>query len=259
MLGQIQAPSLSYVSTSATSGVLTINDGSATFATINLQGVYKASDFSLSNAANGSEVLNTTAVAPVVNYTDTVTSTSGTATPDLYSGPVNFLSYQYIWPSTDGVAMSTSADSVFLKGGDGADAILAHGGNNVIDGGGGSNFIFGATGADGGSDTFFVDGRGGTVTWSSIVNFHHGDNLTIFGFTQGTSTLPGLNTDGASGYTGATIHSELNGAGTGVNGSVTFVGVSNADAQDVSAGGKFLYSYGNLGGTTPYLNVSYVG
>ena len=52
------------------------------------------------------------------------------------------------------------------------------------------NFWIGGNGADGGADTFFVDGCGGVVTWSTIVNFHHGDMATIFGFPAGTSTLP---------------------------------------------------------------------
>ena len=154
--------------------------------------------------------------------------------------------------------MGAQVDNMFLHGGSGDDALSALGGTNVLDGGGGSNFLVGGTGADGGTDTFFVDGRGGAVTWSSIVNFHQGDSATIFGFTQGTSTLPLTANDGAAGYTGATIHSELAGAGTGVNASITFAGISAADAQDVSQGGKFTYSYGVTGGAN-YVNIAYTG
>jgi Ca2+-binding RTX toxin-like protein len=149
--------------------------------------------------------------------------------------------------------MRANTPNVFLKGGSGDDALQVTGGNNVIDGGGGSNFLVGGTGADGGTDTFFIDGRGGAVTWSSVVNFHRGDAVTIFGFTAGTSTLPFTASDGAAGYTGATLHSELSGAGTGVNGSVTFAGISLADAQT-----KFTISTGNVGGAD-YLQIAYTG
>ena len=260
-LGQLSAPTLSYAATSATSGVLTVTDGPDS-AGIKLSGAYKASDFTLQQVpqADGSvaTVLGTTATAPVVKYTDVVTNTSGTAAPDLYSGPVSYLQYQYIWASPDAVALSTTQDNVFLKGNAGADALVVHGGSNVLDGGGGSNFLVGGTGADGGSDVFFVDGRSQVETWSSIVNFHHGDSVTVFGFTGGISTLPLIASDGAAGFTGATIHSELGGLGTGVNGSVTFAGVSFADAQDVSNGGKFTYSFSTVGGI-PYMNIAYTG
>ena len=86
-----------------------------------------------------------------------------------------------------------------------------------------------------------------------MVNFHHGDAVTIFGFVAGVSTDPWTAVDGAAGYQGATIHSELAGAGTGVNASVTFAGVSLADAQ-----AKFSLTTGTVGGT-PYLNVAYTG
>ena len=192
-------------------------------------------------------------------YTDLVTGTSGTATGDPYTGPVAGLTQQYIWASPDGVALSATVGNVFLHGGSGDDALAVSSGSNVLDGGGGSNFLTGATGADGGSDTFFVDGpgfidnRGGGTTWSTVVNFHHGDAVTVFGFQDGISTRPWSALDGAVGYQGATIHSELGGAGTGVNDSITFAGVSLADAQ-----AKFTTSTGTVGGAS-YLQVAYTG
>jgi len=59
--------------------------------------------------------------------------------------------------------------------------------------------------------------------------------------------------DGAAGYQGATIHSELGGAGTGVNGSVTLAGLSLADVQN-----KLTMTTGNTGGAD-YLLISYTG
>ncbi len=193
-------------------------------------------------------------VAPVpftsISYTDTVTNRSGSTAGDAYNGPVQGLTRQYIWNSANGVALAASIPNVFIHGGTGDDAISVLGGTNVIDGGAGSNFLVGGTGA--GTDTFFVDGRGGAITWSTVVNFHHGDAVTIFGFTA-ASTLPWSANDGAAGYQGATIHSELGGAGTGVNASITFAGISLPQTQSA-----FTISQGTVGGT-PYLYVAYTG
>ncbi len=168
---------------------------------------------------------------PVLSYTDTATGMRGTAVSDIYSGPVAGLQRQYIWPSTDGVAIRCTAPDVFLHGGAGADALTVSAGSNVLDGAGGSNFLVGGAGFDGGNDTFFVDARGGAVTWSTIVNFHVGDTATIFGFHAGVSTQPWTGSEGAVGYNGLTLHSETKGAGTGIDVSLTFTGTNPATAD----------------------------
>src|SRR4051812_28107728 len=93
-----------------------------------------------------------------------------------------FLQYAYLWASPDGAAIRGLVPNMFIHGGSGDDAIAVSSGSNVLDGGPGSNFLTGGNGSDGGHDTFFVDGRGGQVTYSTIVNFHPGDEATIFGF-----------------------------------------------------------------------------
>ena len=195
-----------------------------------------------------------------VAYTDTTSHTSGSARADIYTGPVSYLQQQYIWSGTDSVAIAADAAGTFLHGGSGDDALSVTAGSNVLDGGTGSNFLTGATGADGGADTFFVDGRGGGVTWSTINNFHHGDAVTLFGFVAGTSTgldattgQGAFTTDGAQGYQGATLHAELAGAGTGVNASLTLVGLSVADAAS-----KLTVTTGSIGSSS-YLYVAYTG
>ena len=170
-------------------------------------------------------------VDPVLNYTNTATGQSGTALADIYAGPVAGLQRQYIWSGADGAAISYAAPDVFLKGGAGADALAVSRGSNVLGGGGGSNFLVGSTGGDGGHDTFFLDARGGAVTWSTLVNFGAGDTATIFGFQAGLSTRPWTASDGAAGYAGLTIHSETSGAGTGVDASLTFSGIDRATAD----------------------------
>ena len=224
--------------------------GGVPVASVAFTGAYTSlADFTVTQDA-GTGPQSTTVIATSVAATPTRVfvndQTTGVisqeaATP--YSGPVSFLQYQYISFSPDNLVLAARVPNVFLHGGAGDDALQAFAGSNVLDGGGGSNFLIGATGADGGKDTFYVDERGGSVTWSTLVNFHVGDQATIFGFKQGVSTLPIVASDGAAGYTGVTIHSEIGGAGTGVNGSVTFAGVSLSDFNT-----KFNLGYGNVGG-----------
>ena len=230
----------------AQGGTLSLSRGTHVVQTFDFVGAYTASSFSLTGGG-GSDgftqtMIHTTVAdaAGTINFTDTVTGVSGVDTAAPYSDPnVPYLRYAYNWTSANPVAIATTADNVFLHGGAGGDALVAHGGNNVIDGGGGSNYLIGATGADGGKDVFFVDGRGSVETWSTILNFHPGDLAVIFGFRNGVSTQPWTASDGAAGATGATLHSELNGAGTGINGSITFAGVDLATVNS-----RFSFSYG---------------
>ena len=189
---------------------------------------------------------------PSFAVTDTTTGQSQQSAGLAYTGPVTTLQNQFIWAGADGIAVRAATPDVFLHGGTGDDALTATAGTNVLDGGGGSNFLVGGTGADGGTDTFFIDGRSGT-TWSTVVNFHHGDAVTVWGFQAGISTQPWTASEGAEGYKGATIHSELAGAGTGVNASATFAGISLADTQ-----AKFTTTSGIVGGLS-YLNIAYTG
>jgi len=182
--------------------------------------------------------------------TDTVSMASSESQGDFYFGPVALLERQFIWSSPHGVALASSVPNVFMHGGEADDALRAFSGGNVLDGGAGSNFLVGATGADGALDTFFVDGRNG-VTWSTVVNFHHGDDVTIWSFRLGVSTMPWAEADGADHAKGATIHSEFAGVGTGITASATFAEMAVADLL-----AKTTISTGSIGGLS-YLNVNY--
>lgn len=235
--------------------MLTLSNNGTAVASIAFTGVYQQSDFTLTTAPLGnltSTTITTTAAAPAqdIELVDSVLELSAFDASSAYSGPVIGLQRQYIWAGNDSAGIAALSKNVFLKGGAGNDALQAAGGSNVLDGGGGSNFLVSATGADGGKDTFFVDGRTGT-TWGSIVNFHPGDAMTLFGFQAGQSAFSWTASDGAADFMGATIHAELGGAGTGTNASVTFAGVSLADAQS-----KFTISTGATGGAG-YLYVAY--
>jgi Ca2+-binding RTX toxin-like protein len=186
-------------------------------------------------------------------WTDTTSHQAGSADGQSYTGPVNYLQWQYLWADPDSANLSTTLPNVFLRGGPGNDALAATAGSNVLDGGTGSNFLVGASGAGGGTDTFFVDGRGSAMTWSTVTNFHPGDAVTFWGFVPGQSTMSWAASDGAAGYQGATVHAATMGAGTPVNASLTFAGMSLADAQS-----KLALSTGVASGI-PFLYAKYVG
>ena len=187
------------------------------------------------------------------SFTDTATNTAGDDDGAAYTGPVTYLQHEYGWSGHDGRAVSSNIGSAFVHGGDGDDAIAVIGGNNVLDGGGGSNFLVGAHGDDGGSDVFFVDLRNGGTVWDTVVNFHHGDGVTIWGFKDSVSTVSWTENDGVDGYRGATLHSEVNGPGTGVNASVTFAGLTADQAKSLLSSAT-----GNVGGND-YLYMRYDG
>jgi hypothetical protein len=243
-------------------GTWTFFNGATPVASISFAGGHAGSEFTvtpLSTSASGVEQAQITTSVPDqparFAFTDVSNDVAGSEAGVGYTGPVAGLNWQYLWGTGDSVAISANTPNVFLKGGAGDDALSLQTGTNVVDGGTGSNFLVGS--ADPNSrDTFFVDGRGGGVTWSTIVNFHLGDQATIFGFHPTTSTLPITANDGVGGFQGVTTHSELNGAGTGVNDSMTFTGINQATLE-----AHFTFTTGTLAAGTPgaidYLLIQY--
>ncbi len=181
-------------------------------------------------------------------FTNTSNGVSGPLALTAAWGGPSYLQWQYIWSGNDGVALSTETSNVFLCGGPGQDAIQAGGGRNVLDGGAGSNFLTGGTG----DTTFFTDARGGAPVWNTIRNFHPGDAVTLWGFIPGIS---GYQWDdelaGAAGSKGATLRANIVGGagrmGDGIDASITFAGLSVAEAKTlaISVGaqpaGTYLY------------------
>jgi serralysin len=139
------------------------------------------------------------------------TSTGGVNTiflPDTYSGPVGWLRYQVLGSNASDIAVGTLQNDFFnLLGGD--DACSAGAGDDVLDGGTGSNFLTGGTGRD----DFFLDGRGGTTTWATITDWQPGERLSVWGWRPGVSTAQWVASAGATGFTGVTIHGDLDGNG----------------------------------------------
>ena len=140
-----------------------------------------------------------------------------------YSGPVAGLQRQYLGTSASEIVAGTAGnDFMNLLGGD--DAANGGQGNDVLDGGTGSNFLSGG----GGTDVFFSDGRGGTVTWSTITDWQPGEQLSIWGWHPGVSRVSWSESAGATGYKGVTMFGDLNADGT-IDTSVTWSGLTQAN------------------------------
>jgi len=185
---------------------------------------------------------------PMVAMTDATTGLNSVQYGTVVPGGALGLQGQFLYPGLDSVAILGLSPSMFLHGGPGEDALQVTAGSNVLDGGGGSNFLVGATGADGGTDTFFTDARTGGTGWDTDVNFHSGDSATLWGFTSGVSSWSWIGVAGAGGYTGATLSANVSGDGSVVR-DITFAGLTMAQAQGLQV------TTGSVGGT-PYLSVS---
>ncbi len=163
------------------------------------------------------------------------------ATPEAYTGLVDFLEYQLLGDVNANVVTGSSSNDFFNLL-DGDDAANGGAGRDVLDGGTGSNFLTG--GAD--ADTFFLDGRGGTTTWSTITDFD-GDSVNIWGWEEGVSQLiQSVDSAGAEGFKGATFHFDLNNDGN-IDTSITFSGLTTAQvpgssAQEVAGNGYLLFA-----------------
>lgn len=167
---------------------------------------------------------------------------NGNVKASIYAGPVDFLQFELLGSSIGDIATgSISNDFINLLGGD--DAANGDTGQDVLDGGVGSNFLSGGSGPD----TFFLDGRNGTSTWSTITDFSAEDNVNIWGWQKDASKLIlSLDNQGAEGFKGATFHYDLNGNGT-IDTSITFSNLALASipiptAEEVAGNGYLLFA-----------------
>jgi hypothetical protein len=181
--------------------------------------------------------------------TDMTTGVEDWQNGQVYSGPVANLKSEFVAISTDNLNITATGPNNFIRTGSGNDAInvspdaaggryAAGGGYNVLDGGTGSNFLVGGVLSNQTIDTFFVDDREPTSPiWSTVVNFHSGDAATIWGITPSDFALSWVDGQGATGYTGLTLHATAAGLPTA---SLTLAGFTSADLAD----GTLTVSYG---------------
>ncbi len=194
-------------------------------------------------SADTSHVAQHFAASPSTSYLTASGGHNTLAHGEVYQGPVTTLQSQFIYDAGGSVVIVSKTPNSFVKSFSGFAAIALSDGSNVVDAGPGSNFLVGGTGAD----TFFLDGTHGDVVWDTIVGFHGGDHATLFGFHAGVSTFTWADNDGAAGYTGRTLHADLNGTGQ-VVASLTFTGTTAADTA------RFVVGTGTVGGTD-YLSI----
>lgn len=153
-----------------------------------------------------------------------------------YTGPVAGLASDIIIATADNINVKAEVPNVFIHTGSGEDAIdvSAVNGNNVLDGSTGSNFLVGGTG----NDTFFVDDRAAPAAiWSTVVNFHAGDNATVWGVSPSDFCLTWMDGQGAVGSTGLTLTAAAPGKPTAM---LTLAGMTSADLTN----GKLATSFG---------------
>jgi hypothetical protein len=189
--------------------------------------------------ATPSSLIVTPIQAAVIAF-DTTTNQMASVVAQEYTGPVAGLQSELIDITSDSLNMTANTANWFLHSGSGEDALAANSGTNVLDGGTGSNFLVGGSG----TDTFFADARGATgAIWDTIVNFHAGDAVTIWGVTPNDFALTFSDNQGAAGYTGLTLAANAQGL---PNVSVTFAGFTTADLNS----GKIAETFGNVGGSS---------
>ena len=173
---------------------------------------------------------------------------------DSYNGPVKGIGQQLISMTPDNLNITATAPNVFIRTGSGDDAIDVSkvGGNNILDGAGGSSFLTGGTG----NDTFFLDDRSlASDAYSTVVNFHGGDNITVFGVDATNFHLATQDNQGAPGDKGLAFTFASAGK---PNATVVIAGFTSADL----ANGRLTTSYGSnpatpgvAGSGGPYFNI----
>ncbi|HYZ20835.1 MAG TPA: NF038122 family metalloprotease [Rhodopila sp.] len=172
------------------------------------------------------------------------------AAGEAYAGPVAGLTTEIIISTADNVNVNAEIPNVFIHTGSGMDGISVTSGNNVIDGSTNSNFMVGGSG----HDTFFMDDRAPTQPiFSTIKNFHSGDDATVWGVTQQDFTMTVLDDQGAVGAKGVDLIFSAPGH---IDVSFVLTGYTSADLHN----GRLALTYGrtedlpNLPGSL-YLNV----
>lgn len=184
-------------------------------------------------------------------FVDETTGVSGQVQGSVYTGPVVGLEAQYIYQGSDKMVFSAPPGS-FIVGGPSGDAIAVTGGGSVIDGGGGSNWLVGGTDLSD-PDTFFLgplEDEPDQTTWSTITNFHLGDDLTMWGYNPHDWIYNWVPDMGAQGATGLTLwaRNEENGSSM----LATFNGLTAANQSSLAIG------FGTSSGGTPYLLVTHI-
>jgi Ca2+-binding RTX toxin-like protein len=160
---------------------------------------------------------------PSFQFTMTDTGFASQVEAMRYSGSVSYLNYEFAG-TVDGEAVLGTTANDFMHLGASDDAADGGDGDDVVDGGTGSNFLSGGAGMD----VFFLDGRSGETTWSTITDWQAGEQLVLWGWSPGVSQATWLADDGTAGYRGVTMHADLDSNGV-IDTSVTWTGMAQSD------------------------------
>ncbi|HEX2940018.1 MAG TPA: hypothetical protein VHO91_03160 [Rhodopila sp.] len=225
-LGHIEFVGLHATSATLSGGILQLYDGTTQVDAVRFdnanqavqlqqtsQGVYLTAGGASDIPLLGGTAIPLGTQAPAANFS-IQDETSGQAynvagTP--YSGPVPGLTSEFVVNTSDILNVTAKTPNVFIEiapspGGTPPSQcginVAGVNGNNVLDGYANSNFYTGGTGID----QLYEDTR--TLTqnsWSTVVNFHSGDNVTLWGVTASDFRLNWIgDTYGAAGATGLT-------------------------------------------------------
>jgi Ca2+-binding RTX toxin-like protein len=192
-------------------------------------------------------------IATLLTVEDITTGQPVTPTAQTYAGPVSGIQQQFIDITPDNLNITATTPNWFIASGGGNDAIAVSSGTNVLDGGAGSNFLNGGIG----DDTFFVDDRGAAAAiWSTVNNFHSGDAATIWGITPSDFDLSWVDGQGATGYTGLTLHATAAGVPTASLTLAGFTGAALADGELTVSFGTTAATNGLPGSTYMYVHAN---
>ena len=189
------------------------------------------------------------APTPPLAVFDTSTDAAVAATGSAYAGPVAGLENTYANITSASLNIVATTPGWFITTGSGNDAITVTSGTNVVNGGSGSNFLTGGNGAD----TFYVDATAPDQDiWSTVVNFHRGDAVTLWGVSPATATIAWADDQGAPGYSGLTLHAQT---ANGTGASLTLDDYGKADLSD----GRLAIAYGTNAALGPYMYIAGTG
>ena len=198
----------------------------------------------VANAADTSDLVHFPLSSSQTVLTSTATGSSTYAQVETYAGAVDNVQSQFIYDGAAPLAIVAQQPGMLIRSQADATAVQLLGGNNVLDMSRGSSFLVSGPGRD----VFLFHADQPHETWNTVVNFHAGDSVTLWGFKAGTSTDWWVPSAGAANYTGATLRADINADGR-IDSSVTFAGKTLADTA------HFTLQTGNVAGAD-YLQIT---
>ncbi|HQT78072.1 MAG: hypothetical protein B7Z80_12505 [Rhodospirillales bacterium 20-64-7] len=260
-LGHIEFAGLHATNATLSNGILQLYDGNTLVDTVRFDNANQAVQleqaaqgvFLTAGTSNDLGTLSGTAIplstqGTTANFTvqDETSGQSYSSAGSSYTGPVPGLTSEFVVNTSDIINVTANTPNVFIEvapspGGQPPSQcginVSAVNGNNVLDGYANSNFYTGGKG----TDQFYEDTR--TLTqnsWSTIVNFHSGDNVTLWGVTPSDFSLNWIGdtygAPGATGLTGVLVPAKAGQPDVGI----TLAGYTTNDFTN----GKIVLSYG---------------